>query len=260
MIRVENLSKIYPGSDIKAVDSVSFGVKPGELVVLLGESGSGKSTTLKMINRLIEPTDGTITVDGQDVRQMDPVMLRRQIGYVFQEIGLFPHMTVAENIAIVPRLMNWPEREIEERIDELLSLLNLDSSQIRNRFPAQLSGGQRQRIGVARAMAARPGLMLMDEPFGALDPITRDSLQEEFKKLQRSLNLTVLMVTHDITEALLLADRIAIMKDGQLLELAPPEQLLRGSEHPYVQKLMEMPLRHSRQVAKLTQKENGSSD
>jgi osmoprotectant transport system ATP-binding protein len=251
MITLENISKSYPHSAAPAVANVDLVVEPNSILVLLGESGSGKTTTLKLINRLIEPTSGRITIDGEDARAIDPIVLRRRIGYAFQGIGLFPHMTVGENIAVVPRLLRWSQRDIDARVNELLELVGLPPDEYRDRSPRALSGGQRQRIGVARALAARTKVLLMDEPFGALDPITRDELQAELKRLQQSLGLTVVLVTHDITEALLLADRIAVMKDGQVLGHDTPAALLAAPPHEYVRRLMDMPKRQAARVAQL---------
>ncbi|MFW6060659.1 MAG: ABC transporter ATP-binding protein [Phycisphaeraceae bacterium] len=248
MIHFHEVTKSYPGAAAPAVDRLSLEVAAGELLVLLGESGCGKTTTLKMINRLIEPTAGRITLEQRNVRALKPVTLRRQIGYVFQGIGLFPHMSVAENIAIVPRLLGWPRKQVAARVDELLALVNLPAETFRARWPAALSGGQQQRVGVARALAARPRIMLMDEPFGALDPITRDTLQQEYLRLHRELELTTVMVTHDMTEALLLADRIAVMQAGRIVALETPPTLLNNPLHPYVEVLMQSP---SRQVQRL---------
>ncbi|HPM83431.1 MAG TPA: ATP-binding cassette domain-containing protein, partial [Candidatus Anammoximicrobium sp.] len=202
MIVLEQVCKSYDGGRGYTVRDVSFRVPAGRLMVLLGGSGCGKTTTLKMINRLIEPTSGRVEVGGRDVRQQDAVKLRRSIGYVFQGIGLFPHLTIAENIAVVPRLLDWPASRIAARIDELLALVHLPAEAYRGRFPRQLSGGQQQRVGFARALAARPQIMLLDEPFGALDPLTRDELRNDFLQLRRQLGLTAVMVTHDMTEAL----------------------------------------------------------
>ena len=217
MIKMRSLSKSYDGGVSYSVRDVDLEVDPGAFLVLLGESGCGKTTTLKMINRLINPSSGRIEVDGREVGEVDPVALRRQIGYVFQGVGLFPHLTVAENIAVVPRLLGWPIQGIRERVDELLELVRLPPGAYRDRLPQALSGGQRQRIGLARALAARPKIMLMDEPFGALDPINRDRLQDEYKKIHVDLNLTTVMVTHDMTEALIMADQIAVMSGGRLI-------------------------------------------
>lgn len=246
MIELDHVSKRYDGDYI--VREACLQVRSGELMVLLGASGSGKTTTLKMINRLVERTDGVIRIDGKDNRETDVVSLRRQIGYVFQMIGLFPHMTVAQNVGTVPTLQGWPRTEIADRVDELLTLVGLPSTEFAGRYPRQLSGGQRQRVGFARALAARPKLMLMDEPFGALDPITRDTLQTEFKALQIKLGLTVVMVTHDITEALLLADRIAVMHDGRIVRVGTPQELMAHPDHPYVASLLEMPRRQADQL------------
>ena len=251
MITLERVSKVYPHSAAPAVDHVDLIVEPNSILVLLGESGCGKTTTLKLINRLIEPTSGRITIDGEDTRAIDPITLRRRIGYAFQGIGLFPHLTVGENVAVVPRLLRWPARDVAARVDELLELVGLPPREYRERYPRALSGGQRQRVGVARALAARTSVLLMDEPFGALDPITRDELQTELKRLQQSLGLTVVLVTHDITEALLLADKIAVMKDGRILGHDTPAALLAAPPHEYVRRLVEMPKRQAGRVAQL---------
>ncbi|NJL30826.1 MAG: ABC transporter ATP-binding protein [Phycisphaerales bacterium] len=230
------------------VDSVSFNITPGEFIVLLGESGCGKTTTLKMINRLCEPTRGSIHIDGRDIRQVDPPTLRRGIGYVIQGVGLFPHQTIADNIATVPRLLGWEPMRIQNRVDELLELVQLSPAEYRHRLPRQLSGGQRQRIGLARALAAKPRIMLMDEPFGALDPLTRDDLQQQFLQLHQQLKLTTIMVTHDMTEALLLADRIAVMAQGRIVQLATPAELLKAPADEHVRHLMETPKRQARRL------------
>lgn len=250
MIVLEKVRKSYDGTSF-AVDDVSLSIETGELIGLIGESGCGKTTTLKMINRLVEPTSGTISVNGNDVRKQDPVELRRGIGYVFQGIGLFPHYTVAQNVSAVPQLRKWSQEKIQSRTDEVLNLVGLPPEEYRHRSPNELSGGQQQRVGVARALAANPELILMDEPFGALDPITRDELQAEFIRIQRALNLTVIMVTHDMTEALLMADRIAVMKDGKLLQVGTPRQLLNAPEHEFVQKMIELPKRRADSLEQL---------
>ena len=249
VITLEHVSKAYPAA-VHAVRDVSLAVEPESLLVLLGESGSGKTTTLKMINRLVEPSSGRITVAGEDVRALDPIDLRRRIGYAFQGIGLFPHLDVAANIATVPRLLRWPAPAIAARVDELLEMVGL-SAEFRGRYPRELSGGEQQRVGVARALAARPQVVLMDEPFGALDPITRDELQAELKMLQQSLGLTIVLVTHDVTEALLLADRVAVMHDGVIVGHDTPTRLLASPPHDYVRALMEMPQRQAGRLAQM---------
>lgn len=246
MIELRGVAKRFPGASGWAVHDLSLTVREGELLVLLGGSGSGKTTTLKMINRLVQPTRGTILLQGEDTAGMDPVQLRRRIGYAFQGIGLFPHMTVAGNIGIVPRLLGWDSRDIDQRVDELLERVGLrPAAEFRNREPASLSGGQQQRVGVARALAARSRVMLLDEPFGALDPLTRDRLQQEYLDLHRSLELTAVLVTHDMTEALLMADRIAVMQEGKLVRLGTPRELLRDPGDEYTAALMETPRRQA---------------
>ena len=233
MVIFEEVTKIYPGN-VKAVDSLCLKVKRGELVVLIGPSGCGKTTTLKMVNRLIEPSSGKIFLAGTDTDELDAVELRRQIGYVIQNIGLFPHKTVASNIAVVPRLKKWSPKDVDKRVDELLGMVGMEPKLYRNRFPNELSGGQQQRIGVLRALAAEPEVMLMDEPFGALDPITRDQLQDELKRLQQRLHKTIIFVTHDMDEALKIADKIVIMKDGLILQAASPEEILQQPANDFV--------------------------
>src|SRR5262245_45863137 len=213
------------------VANVSFKIEPGETVVLLGRSGSGKTTTLKLINRLLEPTSGEVLVEGKKTTDWDPIRLRRRIGYVIQEIGLFPHFTVARNVALVPSLESWPEDRVSRRVEDMLALVGLDPGRFGSRFPRELSGGQRQRVGVARALAADPAILLLDEPFGALDPITRSEMQKEFRALQRRLGKTMVFVTHDMREAFVLADRIGLMKDGRLVALVPAEEF-HGLDHP----------------------------
>lgn len=242
MIEVRGVSKRFGLATV--VDDISFDVAAGELLALVGESGSGKTTTLKMINRLVEPSSGSVHVGGADVRQTPGHLLRRGIGYAFQRIGLFPHMTVEENIAVTPRLLGWGQQQITERVLELLELMELDPA-LRSRWPASLSGGQAQRVGVARALAARPRLMLLDEPFGALDPLTRDRLQQSFHNLRRELGLTVVFVTHDMAEALLLADRIAVLRAGCIVQVGTPRELLSAPATDYVDQLLETPRRQA---------------
>jgi len=241
MIKLENLSKTYDGGATYVVNNLCLAIESGETVVLLGSSGSGKSTTLKMINRLIEPSSGRITMDDKDLLQMDPVQLRRQFGYVFQEVGLFPHMTIAENICIVPRLLGWSKERQHEKAIELLNLVGLTPEQYRDRLPSELSGGQQQRVGVARALAADPAYLLMDEPFGALDAVTRDDLQNEIKKIRRALKKTILFVTHDIFEALTMGDRIGVMNDGKIEQIGPAKELFHNPASEFVRQLFEKP-------------------
>jgi len=245
MVRLEQVSKSYNVSGLSAVQGFTLEIVASEFLVLVGESGCGKTTTLKMINRLVEPSSGRIVVDGKDVMATNPIDLRRAIGYVFQGIGLFPHMTVAENVGIVPKLLRWKSPAIAERVDELMGMMGLPPAEYRQRMPAELSGGQQQRVGVARALAGRPKILLMDEPFGALDPVTRDVLQREFKSLQKSFGLTVVMVTHDMTEALMLADRIAVMQQGRLLQVGTSQELLAHPNDAHITTLLEMPRRQA---------------
>jgi osmoprotectant transport system ATP-binding protein len=234
MIRLDALGKRYPDGTV-AVGDLSLDVPPGEVVILVGPSGCGKTTTLKMINRLIEPTSGRIVLDGEDVTRVDPVHLRRRIGYVIQQVGLFPHRTIAENIGTVPRLIGWDKRRTRRRVEELLELVGLDPAVFARRYPQQLSGGQRQRVGVARALAADPLVLLMDEPFSAIDPIARDRLQAEFLRLQAEVGKTVVFVTHDIEEAVRVGDRIAVLSQGGKLEqYADPATLLGSPASSFV--------------------------
>ena len=259
LIELEKVSKTYDGGRTFAVKEIDLSIETGKLVVVLGESGCGKTTTLKMINRLIEPTSGEILVDGEDVTARDAVELRRSIGYVFQGIGLFPHMTVAENIAVVPRLLRWEEGRTRERVDELLDLVGLDVGQYRERMPDNLSGGEKQRVGVARALAAHPTIMLMDEPFGALDPLTRDNLQGEYRSIHERLGLTTVMVTHDMTEALLLGDLIAVVSEGRILRYGTPAELLNDPRDDYVSRLMTMPKDQADRVERLVSEASAAS-
>jgi osmoprotectant transport system ATP-binding protein len=233
MIRFEHVTKGYPDGTV-AVDDLSFEVAEGELVTLVGPSGCGKTTTMKMVNRLIEPTSGRILLDGEDISTLDPVVLRRRIGYVIQQVGLFPHKTVLENTATVPHLLGWPRRKARERAAELLDLVGLDPATHGTRYPDQLSGGQRQRVGVARALAADPPVLLMDEPFGAVDPVVRERLQSEFLRLQQQVRKTVLFVTHDIEEAVRLGDRIAVYGSGRIEQFDTPATVLGAPATPYV--------------------------
>ncbi len=243
MIELDRLTKRY--GDVVAVREISFTVSDGELLVLVGGSGSGKTTTLKMINRLIEPTSGRVSIGGEDALAVPAHQLRRRIGYVFQRIGLFPHMTVGENIAVPLTLLEWPVERITRRVEALLSLVELEPGLV-GRFPAQLSGGQQQRVGVARALSAEPTLMLLDEPFAALDPLTRDRLQQSFLRIRRELGLTAIFVTHDMVEALLLADRIAVMHEGALIQVGTPRDLITSPANEYVERLLETPRRQAR--------------
>jgi osmoprotectant transport system ATP-binding protein len=229
-VEFRDVSFTVPGGK-KLLVHLNLTVRRGETLVLLGRSGSGKTTTMKLVNRLIDPTEGEVWVDGKRTLDWDPIRLRRRIGYVIQEIGLFPHLTVAENIGVVPHLEGWPADRIGDRALALLQMVGLDPDRFAQRMPRELSGGQRQRVGVARALAADPPFILLDEPFGALDPITRREIQREFKTLQRELGKTMIFVTHDIAEAFLLADRLALLQDGAMVLLGPPEDLLR-SDHP----------------------------
>ena len=235
MIRLENLTKTFPGQTRPAVEDLTLDVPEGEIVILVGPSGCGKTTTMKMINRIIEPTSGRIVLDGEDVTHADPDQLRRRIGYVIQQIGLFPHMTIAENIATVPKLLGWDAERITARVDELLETVRMDPAAYRGRYPKELSGGQRQRVGVARALSADPAVMLMDEPFGAIDPITRDRLQNEFLRLQAEVRKTIVFVTHDIDEAIKMGDRIAILREGsQVAQYDTPETILTHPADDFV--------------------------
>lgn len=236
MIDFEGVSKRY--GTRTAVDGVSFSVGKGEFFVLIGPSGSGKSTVLKMINRMVPHSDGTIRINGEDISTVPPEALRRRMGYVIQSIGLFPHWTVERNIGAVPELLRWPETRIRERVSELLSLLNLDPHRFRTKYPHQLSGGEQQRIGVARALAARPDILLMDEPFGALDPITRNALQMEIARIHRESGTTVVFVTHDMDEALGLASRIAVLDRGRLAQVGTPLELLTAPASDLVRDLV----------------------
>jgi osmoprotectant transport system ATP-binding protein len=250
LIAFAHVGKSFDGGRVKAVDDVTLEVAEGEFLAIVGSSGSGKTTLLRLTNRLIEVDAGSIAIEGEDVRTVDPVRLRRRIGYVFQSGGLFPHISVAGNIGITPKLLGMPGTEISVRVDELLDLVRLDRAQYRDRFPHELSGGQRQRVGVARALAAKPRIVLMDEPFGALDPLTRDALGEDYRTLHAKLGLTTVMITHDMSEAILLADRVAVMRAGRLLAQGTPAELSR-SDDSYVGDLLRTPRRQAERLKML---------
>ncbi|CAD2073932.1 betaine/proline/choline family ABC transporter ATP-binding protein [Jeotgalicoccus meleagridis] len=232
MLSFKNISKTYGGSK-KAVDNISLDINEGEFIAFIGTSGSGKTTALRMINRMIEPTSGTITINGEDISKKNPVELRRGIGYVIQQIGLLPHMTIKENITLVPRLLKWSDEDKDEKARELIKLVDLPEEYL-DRYPSELSGGQQQRIGVVRALAAEQNIILMDEPFGALDPITRDTLQDLVKELQKKLGKTFIFVTHDMDEAIKLADRIVIMSHGKVIQFDTPDEILRNPANDFV--------------------------
>ncbi|KAA0073508.1 ATP-binding cassette domain-containing protein [Tardiphaga sp. P9-11] len=257
LIAFQHVSKSFDGRAIKAVDDVSLDVTEGEFLAIVGGSGSGKTTLMRLVNRLIAPNSGKIIIASEDVAQVDPIELRRRIGYVFQSGGLFPHMSIADNIGITPRLLGTPPREIAARVDELLDLVRLDRTQHRDRLPHELSGGQRQRVGVARALAAKPRIVLMDEPFGALDPLTRDALGDDYRALHRGLGLTTIMITHDMTEAILLADRIAVMRSGKLLAEGTPTELSESTD-PYVGELLGTPRRQAERLQMLLPKDDAA--
>ncbi len=237
MIVVDKASKTFPGN-VLAADEVSFKVFKGEILILVGLSGCGKTTTLKMINRLVEADSGDIVIDGINVRQWDPIALRRTIGYVIQDVGLLPHLTVGENVMMVPKLKGWKEERMDRRVDEVLDTVGLEPAEYKDRFPEELSGGQKQRVGVARALAAYQEILLMDEPFGALDPVTREDLQDEFLKLQESISKTIVLVTHDIFEAVKMGDMIAVMKDGKIEQIDKPEELLKNPQTEFVDRFV----------------------
>jgi osmoprotectant transport system ATP-binding protein len=247
-ISFEGVTKVLGDGGATTLDDVSLVVKEGEFLAIVGPSGAGKTSLLRLVNRLDVPTTGTVRVHGADVRALDPVQLRRRIGYVFQGVGLFPHMTVAENIGITPKLLGWDTGRIDARVDDLIELVRLDRRQHRNRFPHELSGGEQQRVGVARAIAAEPRLVLMDEPFGALDPLTRDALGRDCRRLHEKLGLTTVMITHDMLEALLLADRIVVLRAGRIVADATPRALMASNHDSYVQELIEAPRRQAEQL------------
>ncbi|MCL3883226.1 ABC transporter ATP-binding protein [Marivita sp. GX14005] len=244
MIEIDSITKVYNGE--KAVDSVSMTAETGTITVIVGTSGSGKTTLLRMINRLEEPSSGEVRINGDSTADVKPHILRRRIGYAIQGHGLFPHHTVARNIAAVPELLDWPKDKIRERVDELLDLFSMEPDQFRGRYPAELSGGQAQRVGVARALASRPDLLLMDEPFGALDPIIRTRAQEDLRRIQRRLGSTIMLVTHDMEEAIRLGDRVAVMDAGRLVQHASPAEIIANPATEFVADMVgnvERPLR-----------------
>ena len=263
MIELQSLTKAYLGTAV--VDAVSLTVPDGEIATIVGTSGSGKTTLLRMINRLIEPTSGTVRIDGEDVGRIAPHELRRRIGYAIQGHGLFPHRTVGQNIATVPKLLGWEKPRIAARVDQLLALFQLDPVEYRDRLPSELSGGQQQRVGVARALAAEPKLLLMDEPFGALDPIIRAKAQDDLLAIQRRFGTTIVLVTHDMEEAIRLGDRIAVMDQGRLLQFAPPAEIIASPATPFVAELIgtaERPFRllSLQQVAAAVEPGQGEGD
>ncbi|HLY07082.1 MAG TPA: ATP-binding cassette domain-containing protein [Rhizomicrobium sp.] len=248
MIELRNLAKSYDGQSA-AVAGLNLTIATGEFLALVGPSGCGKTTALSMINRLEDPSDGAVFIDGSDTRGCDAVALRRRIGFVFQDIGLFPHMTVAENAGVVLHILGENRESIDSRVNELLALVRLPPETFRNRFPADISGGQRQRVGVARALAARPAIVLMDEPFGAIDPLARDRLAADYRKIHNSLGLTTVLVTHDMTEAILLADRIALMREGRLVQVGSPHELFSSPADDFVRAMMDTPRRRATALA-----------
>src|SRR6266513_1706100 len=238
-IAFHEITKVFPGTSKPAVDAVTFDVPEGKTCMLVGTSGSGKTTLLRMVNRLIEPTAGEIIIDGKNVLEENPIELRRRIGYVIQQVGLFPHMNIAENIRVTAEIAGgWSKQRLNSRVDELLDLVGLPPAEYRKRFPRQLSGGQQQRVGLARALATDPGILLMDEPFGALDAITRARMQDELLRIQRNVRKTILFVTHDVEEAFKLGDTIAVMHDGKLMQLGTPVELLANPADDYVRRLV----------------------
>jgi len=255
LIAFEHVCKNF--DSVRAVDDVSLTVAAGEFLAIVGSSGSGKTTLLRLANRLIVPDHGTVRIGGEDVATADPIALRRRIGYVFQSGGLFPHMTVADNIGITPRLLRWPTADIAARVDELMGLVRLDDQAHRGRLPHELSGGQRQRVGVARALAAKPRIVLMDEPFGALDPLTRTALGEDYRALHDRLGLTTVMITHDMAEAVLLADRIAVMRGGRILAHGTPADLMQSGD-PYVGELLQTPRRQAERLQALLPRDSAT--
>lgn len=240
MVVLSNVSKTFNG--ITALDDLSLKVDKGEFLTLIGPSGGGKTTALKMVNGLVSPSSGEVLVDGKAVPEWDPIALRRTIGYAIQQVGLFPHWTIARNVGVLPELEGWPRKDIDERIDELLTLVALDPGLMRSRYPRELSGGQAQRVGVARALALKPAVLLLDEPFGALDPLSRARLQDEFLRILKDVETTTLFVTHDLTEAFRLGHRIAVLADGRLEQIGSPQDLVNDPTSPFLKQLMEAEL------------------
>lgn len=238
VIEFQNVSKIFKCSGCHAVNHVSLTIEEGEFITILGSSGCGKTTLLKLVNRLYEPDEGAIYLFGEKIADKDPVKLRRGIGYVIQQIGLFPHMTIQENISVVPKLLKWEKEKTQKRVEELLTLVGLDPDQYKSRYPSQLSGGQQQRVGLARALAVEPEIMLLDEPFGALDAITRAGLQEELLRLHHGLKKTFLFVTHDINEAFKLGTRVIIMNEGKIVQFGTPAEIVQNPADPFVERLI----------------------
>ena len=239
VIQYENVCKKFAGTSKYAVDNVSAEIESGEFITILGSSGCGKTTLLKLTNRLYDPDDGKIIVEGVDIKTVDPVELRRRLGYVIQQVGLFPHMTIKENITVIPSLMKWDKRRMDERADELLKLVGLEPAEFRDRYPHQLSGGQQQRIGLARALVLDPDIMLLDEPFGAIDAITRLNLQNELLRIQGSLGKTILFVTHDINEAFKMGNRVMVMNEGRLLQFDTPREIVQHPADAFVKSLID---------------------
>ena len=237
MIQLKNINKIYDDG-FHALQNIDLTFEEGKINVLIGPSGCGKTTTMKMLNRLTDYTDGQILIDGKDIKQIDPIQLRRQMGYVIQNVGLFPHMNIYDNVATVPKLLKWDKARIKKRVDELLTMVNLDPETYRDRYPSELSGGQQQRIGVIRALAAEPSTILMDEPFSALDPISREQLQDELIRLQKDINKTIIFVTHDMDEAIKIADQMILMKDGHVVQKGSPQDLLTNPANEFVKEFI----------------------
>jgi osmoprotectant transport system ATP-binding protein len=253
VIAFNNVVQRFPGAAKPALGGISLEIRQGEFVAIVGPSGSGKTTLLRLVNRLADPSEGEVFIGGENVREADPAKLRRRIGYVFQGIGLFPHLTVAENISITPRLLGWSAEKMRGRARELLELVRLPS-EYEERMPDELSGGERQRVGVARAIAAEPKIVLMDEPFGALDPVTRDALTQDYRELHDKLGLTSVMITHDMLEALILADRIVVLQEGKIIEEGTPQALAKSPKHEFVRELMRMPERQAKRLGAIMER------